>query len=631
MRKSLSPGVSESGKGKDLNRGALLDLPTMKIAILVSIILAFPLPSMALESSTDFHPPRVMYGPWNLTETAIIGFEAKIQNQWWLHSGPERVLDRFAQDSTEAASNGVTYIASLYYHAAPWDQLEFDYTHAVHLSGIVEPYTPSPLDETWWLKAMHEPAVAVANLSLHYPIWGLVWDIELYGHSAMERNDYSYDLLAVGRFADAHGLTLPPLAKNGGYYWLKNRDLLGEYHAFLSEAVYEMAKETEVAVHSINPNLSLGLLGFIDSWHHWTILRAFNSSTAPVTAWTEFTYGGYVVQVTGKTGEEGVGFFQEQFEELGLNGKVMPGIRPHHDLGKFLYDLGFASRHNGAFWIYQHNGNPFSRITPETYVRMYQILDEYIYFNTSDVFYLPTFHLHPGAITHPYVGPGGEVSLLIYTFGDEVPLPFRVMTDSEEIVYVGENLTEIRLDGPNPLLRPVDLPCMLAGLDEEDLSRTEAWALIEEIRFFLTIYGDIGLEQPPGGVGALAEALDDHGAGRYGEVISSLLEVRETVMSHGMDAVWPMVEEGFADPRNSEIPLDILRLFSLAESQFSRDDDRRGELNFIKGLQELESVAEPASAALLSLLFLPLLRPHPRKQYFSHTPGAKPCINRSRS
>jgi len=561
-------------------------------------------PSMAAESNTDFDFVRAMYGPWDLDEMAEIRFDAKYQNTWWLHQGSDRVLDRFARDSVKAAENGVLYIAGLYYHAAPWDRLEFDYTHAVHLSGVVEPYTPSPVDMTWWNKTMHEPAVAVANLSLHYPIWGLVWDIELYGHSAMMRYDYSYDLLGIGRFAEEHNIALPELEKNGGYDWLRSGGLLGDYHSWLADTVYGMAKETEQAVHAINPNFSLGLLGFIDSWHHWAILKAFNCSTASVTAWTEFTYGGYKVVHTGKTGGEGVGFFQDEFRELGLNGKVLPGLRPSHRLGKFLYDLGFASRHNGAFWIYQHNGDPFARVDPETYIRMYRILDEYIFFNTSDVFYLPGFDLKPGAITHPYLGPDGQVSVLIYTFDEEVPFGFEIVTDSPEVYYVGENLTEVSLPGPNPTIPASDLPCIITGLSEEDLVRTEARALIRELEYLLNTYESLGFAKPPGTKGTLSQALTDYDDGRYGDARSLILATRNETYGYGLEAVSPLVEEGFADPRNSRIPLDILRKFDMAQGQFTRGDFRKGELNLIEGLKMLESVPEPLLAAILVLLAL---------------------------
>jgi hypothetical protein len=240
---------------------------------------------------------------------------------------------------------------------------------------------------------------------------------------------------------------------------------------------------------------------------------------------------------------------------------------------------------------------------------MYQIYDEFVFFNTSDVYYLPGFEVHPGATTHPYVGPNGEVSLLIYDFGDEVPLPFNILTDSLEITYVGENLTEIILCGPDPVLQPGDLPCILAGLSAGDLPRIEAWAIIEETRYLLTSYDILGLSPLQGSAEALTDAISDFEEGRYNKSVSTLSDIKETMLTHGLDAIWPMVEEGFANPRDSDIPLDILRLFGYAESLFSRGDSRRGELYFIRGLEEIKAIPEmtTATTSILIVLSIPFL------------------------
>ncbi len=573
----------------------------MKIFPLVALTLAlcyFPSVS-ALESSTDFAFSRAMYGPWSVDELGNFSFDAKYRNSWWLHSGPDRVLDRFAEESLQAAANNVTYIAGLYYHAAPWDRLDFEYTHAVHHSGTVEPYTPSPIDETWWRKTMHEPAVAVANLSLYYPIWGLVWDIELYGHAAMLRFDYSYDLPAIHAFVKESGITVPSLDKNGGYLWLVGQGLLGDYHRWLEKRVYDMAKETEEAVHSINPNFSLGLLGFVDSWHHWAILSAFNSSTAPVTAWTEFTYGGYMIEHQGKTGEEGVGFFQRSFRERGLNGWVMPGLRPHNKLGKFMWDLGFATRHNGAFWIYQHNGDPFAHTNRETYVKMYKVFDRYVFFNGSNAYYLPTFQLYPGADVHPYVDPQGYISCLIYTHRLEIPLGFKIVSDSQNIEYVGENLSQKTLSGPNLTLEPEELPCIIYGLREEDLRATQALSLINEFRYILDGFAANGIDVPSFASEALGNAVSDFQDGNYEDAADGLLSVRNQTYNRGLDEVWPLVEEGFSDPRNSLIPLSVLRKFNAARSSLEIGQQRKGEIRFLEGIRALEGVPESGSTFLL--------------------------------
>ncbi len=230
-----------------------------------------------------------------------------------------------------------------YYQAAPWNHLGFNYTDALHKSRVVEPRTPSPVDQTWWDKTILEPALAIANPSLHYPIWGIVWDIELYGHAAILRTDYSYDLLAVHKFANASNITVPPLEVKGGYQWLKENRLLKAYHNWIEDAVYQMARKTEKAVHSINPKLNLGLLGTEDSWHHWAILRGFNSPTASVTAWGERCYGSWEGNA--------VEYFQNKFKEYHLNGKYIPGIVPavsHLCFAKFLWELGEAIRQNAS-------------------------------------------------------------------------------------------------------------------------------------------------------------------------------------------------------------------------------------------------------------------------------------------
>jgi len=402
-----------------------------------------------------------------------------------------------------AAANNVSYVVGLYYQAAPWDRLEFNYTHAVHMSGVVEPYTPSPVDRTWWNKTMFEPAVAIANLSLYYPIWGLVWDIELYGHAAMLRTDYSYDLPAIHAFANASNITVPSLKVNGGYSWLKGKGLLGPYHRWLEETVYQMARRTERAVHSINPRLNLGLLGTEDSWHHWAILRGFNCSTASVTAWGEQCYGGW--------DSEAVSFFQNKFREYGLNGKYIPGIMPAASsvsFGKFLWELGSAVRQNGVFWLYQYDGDPFTQRGKDWYAKVYGIFDDFVFFKGSDVYPLPEVELLPGAYGCPYLAPNGTVSLFIFTHEPDrpfekelVPFGFTIRTHAENLTYVGENLSRRVLHGPDPFLRPEDFPCIVYGLSPEDLVATEAWSLYGELESLLELFDLAGIGVPDYGEG----------------------------------------------------------------------------------------------------------------------------------
>ena len=561
---------------------------------------------LEVNESKDFDFARAMYGPWNYEEMGNFSFEADYHNSWWHHSGRERILDMFAEKSLEAEANNVTFVGGLYYHAAPWDRLDFEYVHAVHESGFVEPYTPSPIDETWWERTMHEPAIAVANLSLYYPIWGLVWDIELYGHGAILRDDYSYDLPAIHAFANATGITIPPMGKSEGFFYLQREGLLEPFHAWMGEVMFAMAKRTGDAVHAINPGFNLGLLGTEDSWHHWTILRAFNCSTASVTSWGEQTYGGYV--------EEKVEFYQEKFEELGLNGKYVPGVRPAASLGKFIYDLGLAVRHNGVFWIYQHNGDPWSYTSKSNYVRMYQIFDQFVFFNGSEVYPLPEFDLMPGAGVHPYLGPGESTSILVYTklqdkpFEKELlPMGFEVVTEADEVVYIGENLTEKRLPGPGLHLEPEDLPCILYGLGPEDLSATEATALHREFVMLVDLFQEAGIGTPAYAQDLLSEVASDLNAGNYLYARERLMGYRNDTYGFAFEAVQPLIDEGFSNPRDSEIPLSILRALNDAGIKMGRGETRLGELGLIDGLRQLSEVVE-SSFCLVFLPFAVFLR-----------------------
>ena len=571
------------------------------------------------QHSTTFDFATAMYGPWEVEELGNFSFDAKYRNSWWIHSGAESVLERFAEESQRAESSNVTYIAGLYYHMPPWDRLEFNYTRLVRYSGEVDRFTPSPVDEVWWRELMHEPAIAVANLSLYYPIWGLVWDIELYNNDVTEREDYSYDLPAIQAFANASGISVPKIPANGGYNWLRQVDMLEDYHEWIYQEVFSMARETERAVHSINPGFALGLLGTVHSWHHWAILQGFNSSTAPVTSWCEYTYGGYRT-----IGDEGVAHFQELWEEHDLNGRFVPGVRPSHEFGKFMWDLGMAARHTGVYWIYQHNGDPFSKISRETYTRMYQIYDEFVFHNGSDVYPLAGFEMLPGTGALPFGGLDGRVSLLLYTIDESVPLGFDLVTGADEVTYVGKNLTKkrIEVDSGDLSLGADDLPCFVYGLNAGDLAPTEALAYINELGFLLELYSTLDLVQPEYADGLLEQSISLYNEGRFLDVREAILEYRNLTYQHTFDVLMPLVEAGFRNPGESPYPVDILRDIYLAERRYKRVDSdevkeseylpgslltvRRGELLLVEGLVRMvEHVCEgPKLVAVLSIILV---------------------------
>jgi len=369
--------------------------------------------------------------------------------------------------------------------------------------------------------------------------------------------------------------------------------LLQDYLEWQEEVVYAMARRTEERAHAINPNLTLGILGFADSWRYWLTLEAFSTPLAPVTLWTETTYTGY--------SEERIDSLQVDFDARGLNGKILPGLYTVAlNPWRLIQDMERAIRHNGAFWIYQHNGDAYRHADELTYSRAYEIFDRYIFFSEYVANPLPIFDLYPGVEARPY-GGGDSISFLLVPktgvgFTEDVEL-----LSGGEIEYIGENLSVIPLGDHE--LDYSDLPCILSGLGPGDLERTRAWSMIREISTLLEYYDPLGYP----GLGelelALGESMGSLDAGRPDDIIQGLGPLIAGGYEMVLDRVWPDVEEAKKNPRKSPIPISALSRLSSARRMY--DDGRVGEGNayLIDGLKQWsEAIVEgPCFTALLIL------------------------------
>ncbi len=117
-------------------------------------------------------------------------------------------------------------------------------------------------------------------------------------------------------------------------------------------------------------------MGFTNDWFPWTVLEAFNSSTALVTGWCEETYGGYYMVEPNASPE----YFRKLWTQHQLNGIFLPAIWGLYDPWMVLTEMEAATRDNGAFWIYLWDYDaplhPF-----EPYRKAYQIFNSFIFFN----------------------------------------------------------------------------------------------------------------------------------------------------------------------------------------------------------------------------------------------------------
>ncbi len=548
-----------------------------KVLYVLTFILAIHVLAAAhAETDLDLGIYRALYGPWNHTYEARVGLDTDYDHAWWDPRGGERCLEKFSRNSLNAAANNITHIGGLYYLG---DDVEFNYSRAVHMSGEEQLHTPSPVDRTYWIKIIDEPAVAVANLSLYYPIRGLVWDLELYlADDPWEVKHYSFDEAAIQSFAIETGREIPPLDPRDRHGWLKGRGLLEEFQEWQEKTVYDMARSTEEKVHAINPNLLLGILNIKDAWLTWTILEGFSTPTIPLMAWSEDTYRGY--------SEEKIDELRQNLEIRKINGKVIPGLYTRVLVPwRVLDGMERATRHNGAFWVYQYNGDPYHQADEKTYSKAYEVLDEYIYFKKPKAEVLPSFGIFPGAEARPYGGPDGIISVFLkslvgFTFPDEVGL----VTDSTDLVYIGENLTPKSILGPN--LTYSDLPCIVSGLNADDLVPTEAASLIRELGILLGAYNRLNLTKLEAMERALDLAASEYDAGHYDTVRSQLSSVRRDAYDQICEIVWPLIEEARKSPRTSSVPISVLGKMTTAQREYEDGDLLGADAYLMAGLRE---------------------------------------------
>lgn len=546
-----------------------------------------------------------VHGSWNFSEMGSLGLDAfYAHGDWtWEIYSPGWTEDRFGSESILAAANNVTYIAGQYYLQPMWQYIDFNYSRAVDQYGREETYTPAPLDEAWWRHMMEEAGVFIANLSLHYPICGLVWDMEPYYSQGFQPAHYSYDESSLGAFASATNRTLPSLAPAQRHGWLQANGLLEEYKSWCDMKAYLLARGLAEKVHAVNPKLQLGILGFVDCWFYWNMLKGFNSSAAPVSAWYEGTYRAYV-----SSGPEGVSRYLDLWRSNQLNGQFIPGIGMISPWAA-LTSMEASTRETGGFWFYQRDGQPPPEYD-DALRAVYGAVDRYIFFSGSEADPLPAFDLQPGVEARPYLGPGGRVSILLSEreYGVDPPASFTITSSRGQVGYFGQNLTPTIRHSSELTLGPQDFPCIVFGLDRADLELIRARALLREMEGLLSAHQRAGLGDIAFAREALAIATGHFEAGRYGEVVSGLTQARNRTYQAILTEVWPLVEAGTASPRTSVMPLALLSRFSLARRLISEGKEASGEMYLYWGLRDWSlSVPEPWIFALplLALLSVP--------------------------
>jgi hypothetical protein len=114
----------------------------------------------------------------NLSNLRSYGFDGYYFNGHWgyEYTSPGWHQRNFPPWAEACAENNITFIAGQYWS---WGgKTNFSYSTAVDQFGNVEAHIASPVSSVWWEKIVRDGAVCIARLSLEYPIWGIIWDMD---------------------------------------------------------------------------------------------------------------------------------------------------------------------------------------------------------------------------------------------------------------------------------------------------------------------------------------------------------------------------------------------------------------------------------------------------------------------
>jgi len=170
--------------------------------------------------------------------------------------------------------------------------LQEKYTPYVNRHGTVRHATPCPLDASYWHAVIGQRLEQLAQLSKTTQIAGVLFDTEMYGSDfSIYGTDPCFcdscwkEFVQAAERQDAHNL---PGEQRFDY--LIQYQLFQRYSTFQSKRVQDILSRIERQVHSINPHLLLGFLGYRNNWFYAGLIRGLGTTSRPVMVFSESTY-----------------------------------------------------------------------------------------------------------------------------------------------------------------------------------------------------------------------------------------------------------------------------------------------------------------------------------------------------
>jgi hypothetical protein len=244
--------------------------------------------------------------------------------------------------------------------------------------------------------------------------------------------------------------------------------------------------------------------------------------------------------------------------------------------------------------------------TEGDYVKIFEIFRDQVWFggdpNPGD-----SFQVYPGMEVRPNFGPEGVTAIL--DRGEAARLNLAITEpelgpDVENYNYMGRNLSI--LNRYLHLLGFDDIPCFIWGLDPDDLIGIKAWSAIRELEDLLSFYDKLGMEELDSEWVALNSSREHYAAGDYREAHDSALATLDEAYSSVMNQAWPLVEAGFADPRNSPVPMVIVNRIYNSKRHFDEGDQEHGRIYLMNAIKEWSEVDEVSSLSAIVLVLGPL-------------------------
>ena len=223
--------------------------------------------------------------------------------------------------------------------------------HNAYVEGPTRFITAGPkedaaaLDPTFWRHLTGAYGEKVAQLSLDYPIEGILFDTEHYAGGIMYLQGCGFADISFAPYLESRGISSTPEDVPAGtrYAFLKERGLLADYFNYLEEKAYEQGRYLAARWHAVNPHLILGFWVLYDSWFSQGFLRGLGGAV-PVLGLSGVEY---------YHGSDQTRSMAEYFEAKNRNLQYMPGFYPPYaySLDQLEYHVAQAIRATGHYWM----------------------------------------------------------------------------------------------------------------------------------------------------------------------------------------------------------------------------------------------------------------------------------------